>query len=145
MLTRPTRSAYLPSSPYVDGDRAYAHRILDIRRNRLTMIAEPLERGIAEDIETGRVNMRMTAKERGKFFEDKYQWDLLASRSIWAFGPDDSGPNILLDDTLPSQVDKKLLGTVKEHIKQGFQWGTREGPLCDERELAGISPSSGLY
>lgn len=99
------------------------------------MIAEPLERGIAEDIETGRVNMRMTAKERGKFFEDKYQWDLLASRSIWAFGPDDSGANILLDDTLPSQIDKKLLGTVKEHIKQGFQWGTREGPLCDEREL----------
>ncbi len=98
------------------------------------MIAEPLERGIAEDIETGRVNMRMTAKERGKFFEDKYQWDLLASRSIWAFGPDDSGPNILLDDTLPSQVDKKLLGSVKEHIKQGFQWGAREGPLCDERE-----------
>ena len=68
------------------------------------MIAEPLERGIAEDIERGRVNMRMSAKERGKFFEEKYQWDLLASRSIWAFGPDDSGPNILLDDTLPSTV-----------------------------------------
>ena len=32
------------------------------------------------------------------------------------------------------QVDKKLLGTVKEHIKQGFQWGAREGPLCDERQ-----------
>lgn len=102
------------------------------KKNRLTMIAEPLERGIAEDIETGRVNMRMPAKERGKFFEQKYQWDLLASRSIWAFGPEDSGPNALLDDTLPSQVDKKLLGSVKEHIKQGFQWGTREGPLCDE-------------
>ena len=107
------------------------------------MIAEPLERGIAEDIETGRVNMRMTAKERGKFFEEKYQWDLLASRSIWAFGPDDSGPNILLDDTLPSQVDKKLLGTVKEHIKQGFQWGTREGPLCDEREPPDYFPCCG--
>jgi U5 small nuclear ribonucleoprotein component len=68
------------------------------------MIAEPLERGIAEDIETGRVNMRMTVKERGKFFEEKYKWDLLASRSIWAFGPDEHGPNALLDDTLPSQV-----------------------------------------
>ncbi|KAF9011146.1 Calreticulin family-domain-containing protein [Cyathus striatus] len=102
------------------------------KKNRITMIAEPLERGIAEDVERGRVNMRMTAKERGTFFQEKYQWDLLASRSIWAFGPDESGPNILLDDTLPSQVDKKLLGTVKEHIKQGFQWGAREGPLCDE-------------
>ena len=96
------------------------------------MIAEPLERGIAEDLETGRVTMRMSAKERGTFFQEKYQWDLLASRSIWAFGPDENGPNILLDDTLPSQVGKKLLGTVKEHITQGFQWGAREGPLCDE-------------
>jgi 116 kDa U5 small nuclear ribonucleoprotein component len=115
------------------------------------MIAEPLEKGIAEDIERGRVTMRMTPKERGTFFQDKYQWDLLASRSIWAFGPDESGANVLLDDTLPSQVktsylsiprsflsffqiDKKLLSTVKEHIKQGFQWGAREGPLCDERQ-----------
>jgi translation elongation factor EF-G len=31
-------------------------------------------------------------------------------------------------------VDTKLLGSVRESIKQGFQWGTREGPLCDERE-----------
>jgi len=30
-------------------------------------------------------------------------------------------------------VDKKLLYNVKESIKQGFQWGCREGPLCDER------------
>lgn len=97
------------------------------------MISEPLERGIAEDMETGRVTMRMTPKERGTFFQEKYQWDLLASRSIWAFGPDESGSNILLDDTLPSQVDKKMLVSVKEHIKQGFQWGAREGPLCDER------------
>ncbi|KAH0591285.1 hypothetical protein H2248_001374 [Termitomyces sp. 'cryptogamus'] len=102
------------------------------KKNKITVIAEPLEKGIAEDIERGRVHMRMPAKERGKFFEEKYQWDLLASRSIWAFGPDENGPNILLDDTLPSQVDKKLLGTVKDHIKQGFQWGAREGPLCDE-------------
>ncbi|THH33133.1 hypothetical protein EUX98_g1015 [Antrodiella citrinella] len=102
------------------------------KKNKLTMIAEPLDRGIAEDLETGRVHMKMSAKERGKFFEEKYQWDLLASRSIWAFGPDDNGPNILLDDTLPSQIDKKLLGTVKQHIMQGFQWGAREGPLCDE-------------
>ncbi|KAG7099867.1 hypothetical protein E1B28_001671 [Marasmius oreades] len=102
------------------------------KKNKITMIAEPLERGIAEDIERGRVNMKMSAKDRGKFFKEKYEWDLLASRSIWAFGPDENGPNVLLDDTLPSQIDKKVLGTVKEHIKQGFQWGAREGPLCDE-------------
>ena len=45
-----------------------------------------------------------------------------------------TGPNILVDDTLPTEVDKSLLGTVKDSIVQGFQWGTREGPLCDERK-----------
>ena len=54
---------------------------------------------------------------------------------MWAFGPDDMGPNILMDDTLSSEVDKKLLFSVKDSIRQGFQWGTREGPLCDERKI----------
>ncbi|GFZ45303.1 114 kDa U5 small nuclear ribonucleoprotein component homolog [Saitozyma sp. JCM 24511] len=102
------------------------------KKNKVTMISEPLESGIANDIEGGRVTMRMTNKERGKFFEEKYGWDLLASRNIWAFGPDDSGPNALINDTLPSEVDTRLLGSVKESVKQGFQWATREGPLCDE-------------
>ena len=73
-------------------------------RNKITMISEPLETGIANDIEAGRVTMKMTNKERGKFFENKYQWDLLASRNIWAFGPEDNGPNVLVNDTLPSEV-----------------------------------------
>ena len=29
-------------------------------------------------------------------------------------------------------MDKNLLSSVKDSIVQGFQWGTREGPLCDE-------------
>ena len=53
-------------------------------------------------------------KKIGEFFQSKYDWDLLAARSIWAFGPDVNGPNILVDDTLPSEVDKVLLGSVKE-------------------------------
>lgn len=102
------------------------------KKNKITMIAEPLEKGVSNDIEAGRVSMRMTNKERGKYLESKHDWDLLASRNIWAFGPDDNGPNVLINDTLPSEVDTKLLGNVRESVKQGFQWGTREGPLCDE-------------
>jgi len=102
------------------------------RRNKITMISEPLEKGLAEDIEGGVVKMGWSKKRIGEFFQTKYEWDVLAARSIWAFGPDARGPNILVDDTLPSEVDKSLLGTVKDSIVQGFQWGTREGPLCDE-------------
>ncbi|TRX94140.1 hypothetical protein FHL15_004908 [Xylaria flabelliformis] len=101
------------------------------KRNKITMIAEPLDDGIAEDIESGRVNMRDGARKVGKFFQDNYGWDLLAARSIWAFGPDEMGPNILQDDTL-AEVDKTLLRSVRETIRQGFSWATREGPLCEE-------------
>lgn len=45
-------------------------------------------------------------KKLGEFFQTKYDWDLLAARSIWAFGPDATGPNILVDDTLPSEVQE---------------------------------------
>ncbi|ESO05879.1 hypothetical protein HELRODRAFT_105890 [Helobdella robusta] len=102
------------------------------KKNKITMIAEPLEKGLAEDIENEVVQIGWPRKRLGEFFQNKYDWDLLASRSIWAFGPDTTGPNILVDDTLPSEVDKTLLASVKDSIVQGFQWGTREGPLCDE-------------
>ncbi|XP_063227260.1 116 kDa U5 small nuclear ribonucleoprotein component [Bacillus rossius redtenbacheri] len=102
------------------------------KKNKITMIAEPLEKGLAEDIENEVVQISWNKKRLGEFFQTKYDWDLLAARSIWAFGPDVTGPNILVDDTLPSEVDKGLLGSVKDSIVQGFQWGTREGPLCEE-------------
>ncbi|KAL2199368.1 P-loop containing nucleoside triphosphate hydrolase protein [Corynascus similis CBS 632.67] len=102
------------------------------KKNTITMAAEPLDDGIAKDIESGAVRIRDPVRKTAKFFEDKYGWDMLAARSIWAFGPDEMGPNILQDDTLPTEVDKKRLNTVKESIRQGFSWATREGPLCEE-------------
>lgn len=105
------------------------------KKNKITLIAEPLEKGVAEDIEKGKVSMNMEKRRIAEYFQTHYEWDVLAARSIWAFGPDMNGPNILIDDTLPSEVDKKALNTVKDYIIQGFQWATREGPLCDERLL----------
>lgn len=102
------------------------------RKNKITMVAEPLDDGIAQDIESGRVNIRDPARVVGKFFEQNYSYDILASRNIWAFGPDDQGPNILQNDTLPAEIDPKSLRTVRDSLRQGFSWATREGPLCEE-------------
>jgi U5 small nuclear ribonucleoprotein component len=102
------------------------------KKNKLTMIAEPLDRGLAKDIETGAVSLSWPKKRLGDFFQNKYDWDILAARSVWAFGPDKNGASVLMDDTLPGEVDKSLLNAVKDSIVQGFQWGVREGPLCDE-------------
>jgi hypothetical protein len=76
------------------------------------MIAEPLEKGLAEDIENEEVQISWPRKKLGEFFQTKYEWDILAARSIWAFGPDATGPNILVDDTLPSEVGGKEKRTV---------------------------------
>jgi len=100
--------------------------------SRLTMIAEPLEKGLAEDIERGAIDLRWGRKEVGGFLQRKYDWDLLAARSVWGFAPDERGPNVLVDDTLPSEVSKSLLSSVRDYIIQGFSWACREGPLCDE-------------
>ena len=80
----------------------------------------------ADDIENGALSMSMETKERVTFLRDKYvvsacsllsgdalcalscvrryKWDLLAARSVWAFGPDNNGPNVLCDDSLPTEV-----------------------------------------
>jgi len=103
------------------------------KRNKLTFIAEPLDDGLAEQLESGKVNPNWEKKKLGRFFQTKYNWDLLSSRSVWAFGDSPThGTNILLDDTLPSEVDKVRLNSCKSSIVRGFQWAMREGPLCEE-------------
>lgn len=118
----------------VETSAIMCYAITPNKKNKITIVAEPLDDGIAEDIESGKVNIKDPIRKVGQFFEEKYEWDKLASRSIWAFGSDEMGPNILQDDTLPSQVDKKLVNTVRDTLRQGFSWGTREGPLCEERK-----------
>merc|ERR1712008_299631 len=54
------------------------------KKNKITMIAEPLEKGLAEDIENEVVSINWNKKRLGEFFQTKYDWDLLAARSIWA-------------------------------------------------------------
>ena len=54
----------------------------------------------------------------GEFFTSRYDWDVLAARSVWAFGPQRQGPNVLMDDTLPTDVDKALLAAVRESVVQ---------------------------
>lgn len=100
--------------------------------NRFSMIAEPIEKHLDVDLEEGNITMESNRGEFEKFFQRRYNWDDLSCRSIWAFGPETNSTNILLNDTLPYEVDAELLNEVKAPIVQAFQWTTREGPLCEE-------------
>lgn len=113
--------------------------------NALSFIAEPMEkREIESLIEAGSAATDFVGREefflskewrkqRLSLLVDECGWDALAARNLWAFGPDwNSGTNILLNDTLPDQVSKDDLKSIRESVVQGFQWATREGPLVEE-------------
>lgn len=116
----------------VDTSSIQCYAMTPNKKNKITMIAEPLDDGIAKDIESGKVNIHDPVRVVGKFFQDNYDYDMLAARNIWAFGPEDQGPNILQNDTIPGEVDQTILRSVRDTIRQGFSWATREGPLCEE-------------
>ena len=88
----------------VETSQTKCYAITPNKKNKITMIAEQLEKGISTDIESGKVKIRDPIRKTAKYFEEHHGWDKLAARSIWAFGPEDNGPNILQDDTLPTEV-----------------------------------------
>ena len=82
----------------------------------------------------------MSRRELGDYFQTQHQWDILAARSVWAFGPDRAGPNVLMDDTLPADVDKKLLSAVRESIVQV----SASHPVLQARPSSSAARISGL-
>ncbi|AOW00945.1 P-loop containing nucleoside triphosphate hydrolase protein [Yarrowia lipolytica] len=96
------------------------------KKSKITIIAEPLEEDVSKTISLGQI----TPTDKQGFA--KLGYDALASRNVWAFGPTETSPNLLLNDTIPGEVNKQLLNSVKDSVVQGFMWATREGPLCEE-------------
>lgn len=92
------------------------------KHNRLFMKARPLEDGLAEDIEKGEVSARQELKARARYLADKYEWDVTEARKIWCFGPDGTGPNLLVDVTKGVQY----LNEIKDSVVAGFQWAVKE-------------------
>ena len=53
---------------------------------------------------------------------DKYEYDVGEARKIWCFGPDTTGPNLMIDATKGVQY----LNEIKDSVVAGFQWATKE-------------------
>lgn len=92
------------------------------KHNRLYMKARPFPDGLAEDIDKGDVSARQELKQRARYLAEKYEWEVTEARKIWCFGPDGSGPNILVDITKGVQY----LNEIKDSVVAGFQWATKE-------------------
>merc|ERR1712066_173639 len=98
------------------------------KHNRLFMKARPFPDGLADDIENGDITPRDEPKARAKMLHEKYEWDPNETRKIWCFGPDVTGPNIVVDVSKGVQY----LNEIKDSVVAGFQWASKEGVLCDE-------------
>jgi len=98
------------------------------KHNRLFMKAVPMPDGLPEDIDNGEVSNKQDFKIRGRYLADKYEYDVGEARKIWCFGPDTTGPNLMIDCTKGVQY----LNEIKDSVVAGFQWATKEGVLCDE-------------
>lgn len=98
------------------------------KHNRLFMTAVNMPDGLPEDIDNGDVTSRDDFKIRGRYLADKYDYDVGEARKIWCFGPEGTGPNIIIDASKGVQY----LNEIKDSVVAGFQWASKEGVLCDE-------------
>jgi len=70
------------------------------KHNRITALAVPLEEGLPLDIESNKVSAKDDPKVRAKYLNEEYGWDKdHAAGKLWNFGPENSGPNTLVDAT----------------------------------------------
>ncbi|KAG7631017.1 Ribosomal protein S5 domain 2-type fold [Arabidopsis suecica] len=98
------------------------------KHNRLYMEARPMEDGLAEAIDEGRIGPSDDPKIRSKILAEEFGWDKDLAKKIWAFGPDTTGPNMVVDMCKGVQY----LNEIKDSVVAGFQWASKEGPLAEE-------------
>jgi len=102
--------------------------------NRLYAQAEPLANGITQCFDAGMFDVRsQDSKDVSKKLVNDFGWDPTDARKIWSFGPENKGPNILVDTTKGIQY----MNEIKDHVVNGFQVITKKGVLAHE-ELRGI-------
>ncbi|CAF2752871.1 unnamed protein product [Rotaria sp. Silwood2] len=98
------------------------------KHNRIYLKAQPMPNGLPEDIENGQITSNQEIKARARYLYEKYDYDIYEARKIWCFGPEQTGPNFLIDSTIGIQY----LNEIKDYCVSAFQWATKEGVLVQD-------------
>ncbi|KAF8347045.1 P-loop containing nucleoside triphosphate hydrolase protein [Amanita rubescens] len=88
---------------------------------------------LTKAIENGKISSRDDFKVRARILADEFGWDVTDARKIWCFGPDTTGPNLLVDVTKGVQY----LNEIKDSCIAALQWATKEG-ACAEENMRGV-------
>lgn len=105
------------------------------KHNRLFCKSRPLSEDFCELVDDETFTARMESKLRAKLICEKFPltedngWNVNDARKIWCWGPDGTGPNVVVDVSKGVQY----LNEIKDSVVAGFQWASNEGVLCDEK------------
>ena len=98
------------------------------KHNRLQGTSAPLHEELPNLIESGEISPTQDIKLRGKRLCDDFGWEKDDTVKIWCFGPDNQGPNMVVDLT----KGVAYMNEIKESIVSSFQWSSKQGVLCEE-------------
>ena len=96
-------------------------------------LAEPLDEKLVEEIDNGIIRANDDLKVTSRTLIDKYNWEQHDAKKLWVFGPDQSGPNFLIDQTKAVQY----LNEIRDSMEGAFQNVSKEGVLAEEN-LRGV-------
>ncbi|KAG0226433.1 Elongation factor 2 [Mortierella sp. GBA43] len=99
------------------------------KHNRIFLKAAPLEDELTKAIDKGEISARDEMKARANVMADQYGWSKDEARKIWSFGPDGTGPNVMVDMT----KGVAYLNEIKDSCVAAFQWASREGVFANEQ------------
>jgi len=98
------------------------------KHNRLFLKGEPLSDELSDLIEKEELGPKCETKEQARRLVEEFEWDKSDALKIWCYGPDNNGPNMVVDVAKGVQ----FLNEIKDSVEAAFQWATREGVMCDE-------------
>ena len=87
------------------------------KHNRIYVKAEMMEEDLSKDIESGKTGPKQDPKERAKYLSEKYEWGKdYCTNKLWSFGPENKGPNRLVDATKAVQY----MGELKDSCESAW-------------------------
>ena len=98
------------------------------KHNRIFCKAAPIGDELSNAIEADTISSKQDPKIRYRMLADDYEWDPNDAKKIWCFGPETTGPNLVVDVTKAVQ----FLNEIKDSVEAAFQWASKEGVMTEE-------------
>jgi elongation factor 2 len=98
------------------------------KHNRIYCTADPITDELSEAIDKEEITPKDDPKTMIQKLTTDHGWEKTEVQKIWCFGPETSGPNLLVDATKAVQY----LNEIKDSMEAAFQWATKEAVMTEE-------------